>query len=824
MKMRKIYFMMLLAAALLCVPTGVKATTPFTEGFESSTLPVNWTTIHVSGSSTYVWKTEYNNYYVKPHSGSYSAFVSYASEGHNNYLVTPQLNPVEGETLRFYIASQNFAGTTVTVEVSEAGNTDPADFTTVLATYQSNTNINTTWLEQELSLSAYAGKNIYIAFHVVDNYGGHIYLDDVSVLAPVTCPKPTELSYSGLTSTSVELSWTNGGTESSWIVSYKAGNAEWTSVPVTTNPYTLDTEASTEYQIKVQADCGGGDTSEESNVVTFTTPCAAVSAMPWTEDFESYAENTVPDCWDNTGSTVVPSGYGAPAVVSWGVFEVNSNKMIRMANYYAGPSGKHAALINSPQIVLPASGAYELSFDYSHTADCGALKVNVSKDGGSNFTELGSYAKNGTGNNYGTTTGEFETVEAISLADYAGETIMLQFYTEANYGNGAIFIDNVGIQVQSNCAKPKNVTATATPDGAVVTWEQGKDETAYLYACVATGETPASWTAVEGTERSLTLTGLNAGTYDVYVRSDCSETAYASATFTPACAAPANIAATALEAHTATLAWDAVAGISLYQYVCVAKDAEPDWTGVEPQEGLSAELTGLTAATAYDFYVRSWFSESVQSEAAKFSFTTNCDTFVLPFEENFDGGELNCWTTGTWSESSAAGAWSLDNNYSHSGFTALRFNAKTDETGVIASPEIVLSKKAELSFFLRNVYGANAGYVEGKAVVADVENGENKVEAQFIHAHADNLTEQKLDLSALKGKTVKITFFADGVGTSTNASLYIDDVKVTEITEEPVATGMDNTSAAEQVIKTVENGQIVIILNGVKYNAQGQKL
>ena len=1315
MKMKKIYNLMLLAAALICVPTGVKATTPFTEGFESSTLPVNWTTIHVSGSSTYVWKTEYNNYYVKPHSGSYSAFVSYASGGHNNYLVAPQLNPVEGETLRFYIASQNYAGTTVTVEVSEAGNTNPADFTTVLATYQSNTNINTTWLEQELSLSAYAGKNIYIAFHVVDNNGGHIYLDDVSVLAPVTCPKPTELGYSGLTSTSVELSWTKGGTESSWIVSYKAGNAEWASVPVTTNPYTLDTEASTEYQIKVQADCGGGDTSEESNVVTFTTPCAAVSAMPWTEDFESYAENTVPDCWDNTGSTVVPSGYDAPAVVSWGVFEVNSSKVIRMANYYAGPSGTHTALINSPQIVLPASGAYELSFDYSHTADCGALKVKVSKDGGSNFTELGSYAKNGTGNNYGTTTGEFETVEAISLADYAGETIMLQFYTDANYGNGAIFIDNVGIQVQSNCAKPKNVTATATPDGAVVTWEQGKDETAYLYACVATGETPASWTAVEGTERSLTLTGLNAGTYDIYVRSDCSETAYAFATFTPACAAPANVAATALEAHTASLAWDAVAGISRYQYACVAKDAEPDWTAVEPKEGLTAELTGLTAATAYDFYVRSYFSESVQSEAAKFSFTTNCDTytlpfdekfdavtlpncwevsnssngkwaiyewtdesydgysmrfagkngysatlqspafalndkaqltfywknsngisvdlkiskdggvtkealenslsaaqttykqqaidlsayagetvilywtataassqryvymdelridyapvaaptelavepgdgkatvtwecaeegaafnlqyrakgadewttvdnlteatytiegltndteyevqvqalasanrvsewaeavsftpvacpevtgieltdktynsvkvswaatgngtwileyndgttfkqvndltttecvlanlstgttytikvkpvcaggwhqtttfvptytapasvsvtnatdtgavaswaavadaegyeyivvvkdaevnwenavaatetsaelkglngltdygfyvratypengaseyaqaefatiayapanltageittttatftweangaatryqwstdgenwsaaqeeltatvtnltaattytfsvrayyaegkysepvtqdfttdcdtFVLPFEENFEGGELNCWTTGTWSESSAAGAWSLDNNYSNSGFNALRFNAKTDGTGVIASPEIVLSKKAELSFFLRNGYGANAGYVEGKAVVADVENGENKVEAEFIHGN--NLTEQKLDLSDLEGKTVKITFFADGVGTSTNASLYIDDVRVTEITEEPVATGMDNTSAAEQVIKTVENGQIVIILNGVKYNAQGQKL
>ncbi len=794
MKTKKIYSLILLAVALLCAPTGVKATTPFTEGFESSTLPVNWTTIHVSGSSTYVWKTEYNNYYVKPHSGSYSAFVSYASSGgHNNYLVTPQLNPVEGETLRFYIASQNYAGTTVTVEVSEAGNTDPADFATVLATYQSQTNINTTWLEQELSLSAYVGKNIYIAFHVVDNNGGHIYLDDVSVLAPVTCPKPTELGYSGLTSTSVELSWTNGGTESSWIVSYKAGNAEWTSVPVTTNPYTLATEASTEYQIKVQADCGGGDTSEESNVVTFTTPCDAVSAMPWTEDFESYAENILPDCWDNTGSTVVPSGYGAPAVVSWGVFEVNSSKVIRMANYYAGPSGTHTALINSPQIVLPASGAYELSFDYSHTANCGALKVKVSKDGGSNFTELGSYAKNGTGNNYGTTTGEFETVEAISLADYAGETIILQFYTDANYGNGAIFIDNVGIQVQSNCAKPKNVTATATPDGAVVTWEQGKDETAYLYACVATGETPASWTAVEGTERSLTLTGLNAGTYDVYVRSDCSETAYAFATFTPACAAPANVAATALEAHTATLAWDAVAGISRYQYACVAKDAEPDWTGVEPKEGLSAELTGLTAATAYDFYVRSYFSESVQSEAAKFSFTTNCDTYTLPFVQKFDAATLpNCWET----DDVSNGKWAIYSwtDESYDGYS-MRFAGKSGYSATLQSPAIALNDKAQLSFYWKNSSGISVDLKISK------DGGVTKEAlVNSLSAAQTTYKQQAIDLSAYAGETVILYWTATAASGSSQRYVYMDELRIDYA---PVAT-------VTNVVATPSNGTATI--------------
>lgn len=369
---------------------------------------------------------------------------------------------------------------------------------------------------------------------------------------------------------------------------------------------------------------------------------------------------------------------------------------------------------------------------------------------------------------------------------------------------------------------PASVSVTnATDTGAVASWAAVADAEGYEYIVVVK-DAEVNWeNAISATETSAELKGLDGLTdYDFYVRATYPENGvseYAKAEFATIAYAPANLTAGEITTTTATFTWEANGAATRYQW---STDGE-NWS--EPQTAKEATAENLTAATTYTFSVRACYAEGKYSEPVTQNFTTACGVYGLPFEQNFDG-ELNCWTTATWSESSAAGAWSIDNNYSHSGFTALRFNAKTDGTGVIASPEIVLSKKAELSFFLRNVYGANAGYVEGKAVVADVENGENKVEAEFIHAHADNLTEQKLDLSVLEGKTVKITFFADGVGTSTNASLYIDDVKVTEITEEPVATGMDNTSAAEQVIKTVENGQIVIILNGVKYNAQGQKL
>ena len=365
---------------------------------------------------------------------------------------------------------------------------------------------------------------------------------------------------------------------------------------------------------------------------------------------------------------------------------------------------------------------------------------------------------------------------------------------------------------------PASVSVTnATDTGAVASWEAVADAEGYEYIVVVK-DAEVNWeNAVAATETSAELKGLNGLTdYDFYVRATYPENGaseYAQAEFSTIAYAPANLTAGEITTTTATFTWEANGAATRYQW---STDGE-HWS--EPQTAKEATAENLTAATTYTFSVRACYAEGKYSEPVTQDFTTDCDTFVLPFEEDFEkaGALPNCWD--------AEPQWTMDAyNYYKSAYYSARFNANTANSAELKTPAIRLDKKAELSFFLRNVYGANAGYVEGKVIAADVENGENKVEAEFIQSNAENLSEQKLDLSALLGKTVKITFLAHGVGTSTNASLYIDDVKVTEITEEPVATGMDNTSAAEQVIKTVENGQIVIILNGVKYNAQGQKL
>ena len=166
--MKKLLFF-LLSIFMLANLTGFAQT--LNEGFEGTQFPPeDWTNINVSGSENWRTSSSYK------HSGTTSLYVHYASAGHENYFITPKLTPAVGESLSFYVSSQQYSYTTLTVEVS-TGSPIADDFSTVLETYSTGYSgtIGTTSLSnfvyKTIDLSAYVGQNIYIAFHVVDNNG-----------------------------------------------------------------------------------------------------------------------------------------------------------------------------------------------------------------------------------------------------------------------------------------------------------------------------------------------------------------------------------------------------------------------------------------------------------------------------------------------------------------------------------------------------------------------------------------------------------------------------------------------------------------------------
>ena len=246
-------FLIVMALMLaLCVPWAHGQT--LNEGFGGSAFPPDeWTTIHVSGE----------NYFGV---NSDAAYVNYASNWHENYLVTPQLAPKSGESLSFYVKTQTYSGTTLTIEVSTTGNA-AADFTTTLATYTSP--IATSYTLKSIDLSAYVGQNIYIAFHVVDHDGDAVWIDDVSGVSLYLPPcSPLQSLYaSDITRTSITANWTKK-TVATNCVGYEvkistSSNPDDAGVstaiidnPATTSYVFSNLERNTTYYLHARSNCG----------------------------------------------------------------------------------------------------------------------------------------------------------------------------------------------------------------------------------------------------------------------------------------------------------------------------------------------------------------------------------------------------------------------------------------------------------------------------------------------------------------------------------------------------------------------------------------
>ena len=240
----------------------------------------------------------------------------------------------------------------------------------------------------------------------------------------------------------------------------------------------------------------------------------------------------------------------------------------------------------------------------------------------------------------------------------------------------------------STCAVPTAVTATQNnPAKATLSWTkaEGKDNYQYLY--VAKDGTP-DWTGVTAQNtNSVELDGLTAGVeYDFYVRTYCdagdgNQSDAVKKTFSVTCPAPTAPQVTNIATTTATLSWTEAAGISNYQYIVVERGAAEDWTSPTLVEGsVTTPLSGLTAGTKYDVYVRSYYNATTVSASVKAQFATPCNAmsyadFNGTFESETAGSGLmpNCWE--------AAATYDYTNYYSSTSTTypCVKVNYSTSE-------------------------------------------------------------------------------------------------------------------------------------------------
>ena len=111
-----------------------------------------------------------------------------------------------------------------------------------------------------------------IRFLATGDYGySDIGLDNVALTA-ATCPPPTALTASSITSTSANLTFTPASGATSYVVTYTRQGSAAQTVSTTTSPVALSglTPASV-YTASVVTNCGGGATSAATTTITFTT-------------------------------------------------------------------------------------------------------------------------------------------------------------------------------------------------------------------------------------------------------------------------------------------------------------------------------------------------------------------------------------------------------------------------------------------------------------------------------------------------------------------------------------------------------------------------
>ncbi|MBR0274393.1 MAG: choice-of-anchor J domain-containing protein, partial [Bacteroidaceae bacterium] len=167
------------------------------------------------------------------------------------------------------------------------------------------------WKENGTSASSSASYTFTVT-------GDRDLVANFSQTLPLPCPVPTDLTIGNVDRHSAELSWTELGEATSWVVAYKpAGTETFTEVNVAEPTCTLTGLADgTSYEVMVRPVCESGVTDSWSEEVSFTTESCFTIALDdegvWGESFDSYTTSTTSatgeelDCWE----VVWPSSAG----------------------------------------------------------------------------------------------------------------------------------------------------------------------------------------------------------------------------------------------------------------------------------------------------------------------------------------------------------------------------------------------------------------------------------------------------------------------------------------------------------------------------------
>ena len=331
------------------------------------------------------------------------------------------------------------------------------------------------------------------------------------------CAKPTNLTATGATTTTINISWTEAGTATDWqYVVQPAGTgapASGTDTAVTTISNVGPLTPATSYEVFVRSDCGDGTFSSWTGPLNFSTQCETFN-LPFSEGFNS--ASTTELCW-----TVVNANGDTD---TWDMnyttnpFEGNQSAMM----YTDGNGGNDNDWLISPTINLTGNQRLKFHYRVQSQFEPNAFEVLLSTSGidVADFTlELIPLAS------YDNTT----YVEAIvNLVDgtntpISGPMNIAWHVPQGSPDGWRLYIDNVIIEEIPSCPDPTNLTAeNVDEESAELTWNPGFNETDWEIVIQAPGTGAPTGAGTPTSNNPHPVSDLDPSTsYEYYVRAIC---------------------------------------------------------------------------------------------------------------------------------------------------------------------------------------------------------------------------------------------------------------------------------------------------------------
>ena len=332
-------------------------------------------------------------------------------------------------------------------------------------------------------------------------------------------PAPTDLAVSNVAQNTATLSWTAGGSESSWDIFFTTNANEvpdYTTTPTTTlnaqlSPLTLTgLTASTTYYVYVRAVYSNNKTSLWSGPVVFNTLCNA-EALPYEEDFNN--SPVLSHCW----TTHVYDHYNSSIDIRDNALSFrigNNNIMVAVL-----PEMDESENLREYQISFDAGCA---NFDNTYMTK-GKIVIGIMDDPADMAT--------------------FVEIKAVDIADeypaYGRHMVRFNHYTGSGHyiaiknkylKNGYILIDNISVTELPTCLEPTDLTVETVGWDATVNWESDVSGASYDVALSTTAtdhpENCSTLVHTANTAYTFSAPQTHYGDNYVYVRTRCGENNY----------------------------------------------------------------------------------------------------------------------------------------------------------------------------------------------------------------------------------------------------------------------------------------------------------